>query len=379
MLQVHRVCLIVCLGAIVWPAAGGTAGAGAAELGPLLETLKSVGPKGEGNRQAAAAWAKLVEADADQLPSILSALDDANPLAANWLRTAVDAIAERQLKRGGPLPVDRLERFVRDTRHGARARRLAYEWVLRVDPAASERIVPKMLDDPSLEMRRDAVAQLIGQAEGSSQVSQAVPIYRRAFAAARDPDQVKLLAERLGKAGVDVDLVGHFGFVVEWKMIGPFDNPDEKGYGVVYPPEVEVDFDAVCRGKHGPVRWVDHRTDDDYGKVDFNRVFAEEKEVLGYAAAEFFSADEREVDLRLTSSNAVKLWLNGRLIGEHNIYHAGAHLDQYRGRAVLRRGSNLILVKVCQNAQTQSWARNWEFALRVCDSIGTAIPSADRD
>ena len=61
------------------------------------------------------------------------------------------------------------------------------------------------------------------------------------------------------------------------------------------------------------------------------------------------------------------------------VYHSGSQLDQYVCRAALREGKNTILVKVCQNEQTQSWARKWHFQLRVCDAQGTAVLSTDRD
>ena len=41
-------------------------------------------------------------------------------------------------------------------------------------------------------------------------------------------------------------------------------------------------------------------------------------------------------------------------------------------------GINTILVKACQNAQTQSWANKWSLQMRVCDELGTAILSTDR-
>ncbi|GAG48789.1 unnamed protein product, partial [marine sediment metagenome] len=34
---------------------------------------------------------------------------------------------------------------------------------------------------------------------------------------------------------------------------------------------------------------------------------------------------------------------------------------------------------VCQNAQTQSWAKHWDFKLRVCDPTGGSVLSTDRD
>ncbi len=144
-----------------------SAAASAADLGPLLAKLQAVGPNGKGHREAAEAWQELARADAAQLPSLLAALDQAGPLAANWIRAAVDAVAERTLQSGGTLPASELEKFVRDRRHAPRARRLAYEWLRRVDPTAAERLIPGVLDDPSLEMRRDAVARLLDQASAA--------------------------------------------------------------------------------------------------------------------------------------------------------------------------------------------------------------------
>lgn len=351
------------------------------DLEPLLSTLRAVGPKGDGNLQAARAWQQLARADADQLPAILAGLDGAGPLAANWIGTAVDAVAQRQLQQGGRLPADELERFVLDRSHAPRARRLAYEWLLRVDPSAPQRLLDGMLDDPSLELRRDAVARRIDEAAALEEQSsdRAVAVYQRALSAARDLDQIRLLAGRLRQRGLTVDLPRHFGFLVRWKVIGPFDNAGEKGFDAVYPPERETDFQAANKGKHGKVRWIDHVTDDEYGKVDLNRALAHEKDVAGYAVAHFASDRQQEVEIRAASENAVKVWLNGRLICQRDVYHMGSQMDQFVSRVELRAGENVILVKLCQDANPASWADSWGFQLRVCDASGTAVLSADRD
>ena len=143
----------------------GVAGLSAAtndtDLPAALAAIKQVGVKGAGHHAAQAAWQKLAVADASQLPAILVALDDASPLAANWLRGAAEAIVARRLADGGSLPTGALEKFVVDRQHAPRSRRLAYEWLVRVDPSTADRLLPGMLDDPSLELRRDAVAQLL--------------------------------------------------------------------------------------------------------------------------------------------------------------------------------------------------------------------------
>jgi len=354
----------------------------AVELGPLLEKLQAVGPEGAGNPEASRAWQQVVEVDAARLPELLAAMDEAGPLADNWIRTAVDAVAERQLNGGGPLPAEALERFARDTSHDPRGRRVAFEWLVEVDPTAHRRLLIDMVDDPSLQLRRDAIAQLIGDAAQVAELSspeESLPLYRRAFSAARDPDQIKLLADRLGKLGEVIDVTRHYGFILRWKLIGPFDNSGGVGFDAPYPPEQQVDFDAPCEGKHGPVRWSDHASTHEQGVVDLNKALGEEKGVVAYAASQFLSGKRQEVEIRISSSSAVKLWLGGKFLAGHEVYHSGSPMDQYTSRALLEPGSNLILVKVCQNEQTQSWARVWGFKLRVCDPLGGAVLSADRD
>jgi hypothetical protein len=346
---------------------------------PLLKTLRAVGPDGVGQAEAAKAWRQLVQCEAEELPAILAGIDGANPLAANWMRTAVDAIAERQLQSGGKLPEQELECILADLKNDPRARRLAYELLVRADPNAPKRLLPRLelLDDPSLELRRDAVARLIDETAAAGDPEKTAAGYRKALSAARDVDQIQLLSQRLRKLGQEVDLPRHFGFIMRWKVIGPFDNVGEKGFDVAYPPEQKIDLQAECDGKHGKVKWTDCATSDDFGQVDLNKAVVEEKGVAAYATAEFFAAKQREVQFRMTSYNAIKLWLNGRLIDQHKVYHQGTPFDQFVSRGVLQPGRNVILVKVCQNEQQQDWARPWTFHLRVCDESGGAVLSSD--
>src|SRR2546423_15588 len=89
-----------------WLVLVGGLGAADADLDALLGAIKSVGAEGKGNAEAGKAWRRLVEAGPDALPKILTAFDGADAAAANWLRGAVDAVAERELKAGRPLPQD---------------------------------------------------------------------------------------------------------------------------------------------------------------------------------------------------------------------------------------------------------------------------------
>jgi len=362
---------------LLWPTL-----ARGADFGPLIEKLQAVGPEGQGHREAAAAWAELVAAaDADDLPALLAGLDGANPLAANWVRTAVDAVTERAIQDGRGLDGDELAAFVRDTGHGPRGRQLAFDWLREVDRQAADGLVPGLLEDPSLPLRREAVRRLIGDAIQVAKLSdetKALPLWRRAFHAARDLDQVRQAAKRLRDAGEEVDLARHFGFIRRWHVIGPFDNTGEAGFDTVYPPETEIDLTAEYEGKDGRLKWIEHTSGHEFGRVDCDKILGEQKGVLAYAVTDFLCDEEQEVEFRWASFNATKLWLNGRLIAAHDVYHAGSQFDQYISRVTLEPGKNRILVKVCQNEQTQDWTNKWYFQLRVCDEIGTAILSADR-
>jgi len=352
-----------------------TAPSHAGDVGPLIDQLKTVGPGGQGSPAAAKAWAELSKADVGQIPEILASLSDANPLAANWIRTAVDAIVDRAAAQGTPLPAKELEAFVMNREMNPRARRMAYELLLKADPSA-DRLVPGFLDDPSVELRRDAVVLVIAEADEldkAGKKDEATALYEKAFHAARDRDQIQSLAGLLKKRGREPDLASHFGFVRQWKVIGPFDNTDEKGFDVVYPPEKELDANAKYEGKHGEVAWKDYTVPDAMGIFDFNKALEEEKFVFGYAWAEFESPEARDAQVRISSYNAIKVWLNGKLIDEHNVYHGGWDFDQYIIPVKLKKGTNTILIKAGQNNQPQTWAKMWRFALRVCDAAGGGI------
>ncbi len=376
-----RVFNVVCVSLVAWSILG-VPQLQADSLTPQLETLRKVEREAKGNREATKAWRELTDrATAYQLPEILAAIDGAGPLAANWLRSAVDAVAERELKQNGTFHVDALLTFLEAKQHDPRARRLAFEWIVRADPSARDRLISRFLDDPSLELRRDAVAQVLSKADTAlkdKQDEDALATYRQALASARDLDQVKAATEALKKLGHPVDLAQHFGFLLDWKLVGPFDNHAGKGFGVAYPPEEGIDLAASYPGTVETVHWIVHHTDDENGQVDLNKALGKHMGAAAYAMVEFQSVAERRCELRLGTESANRIWLNGKLLSYAEVYHANGTMDQYVGRGELRSGRNVILLKICQNEQKEEWAQDWKFQLRVCDSSGKAILSTDR-
>jgi hypothetical protein len=355
--------------------------AGAASLSGALNTIRNVGPEGKGNAAASEAWQKVSAQDGKELVTILKSMNGANDLAVNWLRAAVDAIAAREISAGKTLPLDALQKFLGDTRNDARARRLAFELIARVSPSTGERLLEGMLDDPGKELRHDAVQRKIDQALATRKAGQSNAAATQLMAvlpSARDADQVETIAKQLKQLGQPVDLPKVFGWLWDWKVIGPFDSTGGAGFEKVFSPEEKIDLTAEYDGKNGKVRWQDTQARGDRGLVDFNKPCGALKGVAGYAYTEFYSDKSRPVELRLGCKNAWKVWLNGKYLFGRDEYHRGMEIDQYRLAGELKKGKNTILVKLCQNEQVEEWTKEWEFQLRVTDPLGAPLASAKK-
>lgn len=352
-----------------------------AEDSPAIQAIQNVGAEGKGHKEATKAWQEISQLPAAKLTAILAGMDNADALAQNWLRAAVDAIAQRTVQAGDELPMTELKAFLADKSHAPRARRTAFEWIIRVEPESREPLLNEMLNDPSLELRRDAVAQQFEKAKKQSELrekSNALAAAKIALNSARNITQVKAIAQFIRDQGGTVELVEHFGFLTDWHVIAPFDNAGTIGFDVAYAPEKKVSLSATLTGKNEKeIQWRETSTKDEFGMVDLNEVIGKEKGAIAYAYTEFYAKQSRPAELRLGCINANKIWLNGELLTRNEVYHANTLIDQYVGKGKLKKGKNTILIKVAQNEQEEAWAQRWQFQLRVCDELGTPIPSAD--
>ena len=351
------------------------------EVGDLTRTVNAIGPKGVGHAKAKLAMAELAKVDPLEVVSILKGFDSSNKLAVNWLRAVVDSRLEAALQEADGIPLDELTGFLSDTGNDVYARRVAYEWITEANPELKEEILKGSLNDPSLEIRREAIDSALARALAIKNEAgdESLQQLNKTLSSARDLDQIDQITEEIESLGGEVDLPTHFGFLLTWNLIGPFDNSGTKGFDVAYAPESMVDLQKVVEGKVGNIKWFEHSSNDRYGLLDLNTIMPEKyKGAIAYAHTTFESDKKQSVDLRLGCINGNKIWVNGKLVGSNHVYHANTSIDQYISRATLEKGKNEILVKIAQNEQEESWAQRWQFQLRICDQFGTAILSADR-
>ncbi|MCE9581330.1 MAG: tetratricopeptide repeat protein [Planctomycetes bacterium] len=166
------------------------------------------------------------------------------------------------------------------------------------------------------------------------------------------------------------------GLVRDWFLCGPFDNESETGYKTAYGPEKDFGLDKTYEGKHGNNAWFRSAARARYGAVDMAQLFRLNADVCAYAVAYVRSDSTRPVALRLAADGATKIWVNGKLSLETDCYRPMG-FDQDVAAAVLEKGWNVVLVKVCQKGGGEDTKDlqdlSWEFALRLTELDGKAL------
>ena len=337
-----------------------------------IAAIKSVDREGKNNEDAGSAWKALVGEGSAALFPTLAAIDDSQPIAANWLRTAAGAIAEGEVKAKRPLPAAKLEAFAKDAKFAGSARAIAYELLAAYDAKAPERLLPGFLNDPSNELRRLAVAAELDKLKASPTKAG----FEKLLPFTRDPDQVEAIAKKLDNDyQTKVNLNEHFALIAQWQVIGPFLSQEGKALKLRHRPEDKVEFAEKLKGKGDKeVAWAAFISREKYAWVDFNKALGKNHDAAGYAAAVLIAEKATPVEVRLGSPNALQVFLNGKKLFEREEYHHGATMDYHIGKGELKAGPNVLLVKICQNNQRDAWAQSWQFQARICDATGAPLP-----
>ncbi len=375
--------------AVMFSTSGTVSCFAADDIAPHIEAIQKIGKQGEGAPAAQKAVKALSNVGPENLVGILKAFGEASPLSRNYFRGAIETIAQ---KHAADLPVDALVAHIKDKKGDARSRTLAFELIEITAADDAEALVPGFLNDPSPELRRRAVQQLIDEADAELKADnkeKAQAVFQKALAGAVDNDQVEKIVEPLKELGVEVNLPRHFGFLTAWHVIGPFDNREGVGYDAVYSPETEftengaVELKGTAQGlidgKEQEVNWQKLETKDDYGIIDIAENVHPYKGAVMYATVDYVSPKAQTVEIRLGTPNAWKVWVNGKIAFSREEYHRGMRLDQYRVPVKLNAGRNRILLKLCQNEQEQDWAQRYQYQLRISDETGAAVLPASAD
>ena len=336
----------------------------------LIAQLRTVDASDKSN-QVSAKIVNQIRAQKDvSLMPVLKAMKGATPIGRNWLLGVANAVYQKS----GSSQTAELKSFLADETQDDEARYTVFHWLSKDDEAIRKSMLATMKEDPSQELRFLAVKEIMDSKPSTADLESLLP-------SARHPEQVTSIIGSLKEAGVVVDQAKHFGFLMDWKLIGPFDHVGTANFDKVFPVEADAiagNEKAEYDGKNGKVSWIDKKTENVQGEFDLAEVFANEKGCIVYALAEFDSPTETDVELRLGCINGNKAWVNGKPVMSNEVYHTSMQIDQYVERIRMKAGKNRILLKLCQNEQKEQWAQRFAFQLRVSDFTGKAILAKGR-
>jgi hypothetical protein len=349
----------------------------------LQHDIETVAKQGRGTAEGRAAWDRVIAGGPDLLLPLLEAMDTPDTVAANWLRTAFDQIADREWSKGGKtLDADGLLKFAVDAKRNGRARRLALELVEKLRPGTSVKFYAGWLEDP--EFRYEAVGVLLADARlraKAGEKDKAVLAFRKALDSSRDLQQGRDAAAGLLALGLKASVAEHMGFLMDWYLIGPFDAGGMKGFTTVYPPELGIDLTADYAGKNGKVKWKRYKVEEPSPKVSAKhialvnladkRALGNADDAVAFAYSEIIVPKAMTVEFRGAADDNFTVWVNGERVFGFEEYRNGVRLDRHRFQVKLGAGKNSVLVKVCQSPANPE--PNWEFILRVVDLNGRGL------
>jgi len=176
--------------------------------------------------------------------------------------------------------------------------------------------------------------------------------------------RVALMAGDIPAARAAQDPLGR---LTRWQIIGPFENDQNSGYDVPYPPEKGVDLAASYPGKQAKVSWRELPGAGIDGRICLDCVIYPSVWGVAYLATWVHVDGGRDAVLRAEADDHLKVWVNGRLALADDTAREMA-TEQHLAGIHLHAGWNQVLAKVAQRTGP------WTLGIRITDDAGAALP-----
>ncbi len=154
----------------------------------------------------------------------------------------------------------------------------------------------------------------------------------------------------------------------KWLVIGPFDN--RRGFNKIFPLEKKIKLDKFYKGKSQSIIWLCANDGFHDGYIDLQKILKQYNWSVGYGLIYVKSPDNKDVQIRVGTNDAAKIWLNDELVWKFN-RGRDASFDDDIIKVSLKTGLNKILIKVCNRISL------WGFYFRVTDEKGNGIPGIE--
>ncbi|MFH1743564.1 MAG: zf-HC2 domain-containing protein [bacterium] len=171
------------------------------------------------------------------------------------------------------------------------------------------------------------------------------------------------------------DQIANENYVIDWWIIGPFDDPENQRIVTERPPEREIDLSKEYPGAGGTnVRW--QRTTGAHSQfphtifartgLQFDGKVDPSEHVSLYALTYVRAAEKTPATLLIGSDDSVRCWVNDEMVWSNPCIR-GLAPDQDAVSATLQKGWNKILLKVANNRGV------WGFFFQIVDRKGNLL------
>jgi len=157
------------------------------------------------------------------------------------------------------------------------------------------------------------------------------------------------------------------GWNIPLALIGTWDNDQNKGFDISYPPEQEIDIDKTYKGQLVEIGWrTQYPTALSTTSINLKELLHPNVWAVGYLASVIHAIKKGPYDLRLSSTDAIKVWVNNILVFENR------HISQWTFDGIvipviLRSGANRILIKSAQDKGS------WQLRARITRPGGMPV------
>ncbi|MGB1013483.1 MAG: hypothetical protein ACPG4T_05050, partial [Nannocystaceae bacterium] len=175
-----------------------------------------------------------------------------------------------------------------------------------------------------------------------------------------------------GEYQLATDTYRREGYLLDWRILGPFDNSGRAGHNKVFAPEkLAFDDNQRLEGKlpGEPLEWRNYQETEVHSGalVSLDALLDPNTQVSGYATKWVKVAKPTQAALHVGAGGAYKVWVNQDLVGESELYRT-PHPLQDTHAVKLRAGWNRILVKISADEGL------WGFYARLSQPSGAPLP-----
>jgi tetratricopeptide (TPR) repeat protein len=156
------------------------------------------------------------------------------------------------------------------------------------------------------------------------------------------------------------------GPALPFQVVGGWDNDQGKGFDAPWPPEREVDLQGRYDGALMQIRWQAPPRDI-VGAAVLSDFVAPDNWSVAYAASGVRAPRDGAYEVRLASTDPLKLWVNGELVFETRQVESTWGLDQFVLPVKLRAGENQLLIKLAHRTG------RWRLHARVTGERGAPV------